>query len=121
MNVLHYGPNPRIGTPPLALFPRGLDPARFNQRLAARRGWVLSSRNSGCDCLLEMKLGFFTELVAPFAENQEGKPRLEFRDHEDLSAGRPRTHELPDVSRPLLDTLRGPPSMHGFKRERKDL
>jgi hypothetical protein len=94
MNILHYGPNPPPGTQPLALFPRGLDPAKFNQRLTARFGWVHSSGYSGSDCLFEMKLDLFIEFAAPFAKNQEAKPRQEFRDHEGVSVARPRTDAI---------------------------
>lgn len=94
MNVLHYGPNPPPGTLSLALFARGLDPAKFDQCLTARFAWVHSSRNSGCDCVFEMKLDLFIEFGAPFAKNQEPKPRQEFRDHEDASVARPRTDAI---------------------------
>jgi hypothetical protein len=99
MNVLDDGPNPPSGTLTLALLPRGLDPAKFNHRLTACFGWIHSSRNSGCDCMFEMKLDLFLEFAALFAKNQEAKARQQFRDHEDASAARPRTDAIAEDKR----------------------
>ena len=93
-NVLYYGPYPPRGTLSLAFFPRGFDPAKFNERLTARFCRVHSSRNSGCDCLFEMKLDLFIKLSAFFAKDQETKSRQQFRGHEDASVARPRTDAI---------------------------
>ena len=58
---------------PLALVPGGLDPAKLDQRLAARFGSAYSSRYSECDCLFEMKLEFFIKFAVLLAKNQEAE------------------------------------------------
>jgi hypothetical protein len=98
-NVLQHRADPPAGTLPLALVPGGLDPAKLDQRLAARFGSAYSSRYSECDCLFEMKLEFFIEFAVLLAKNQEAKARQEFRDHQDASATRPSTDPIAEDKR----------------------
>jgi len=65
----------------LALFSYAFHPAQLDQRQATCFGSAYASGYPARDRLFDMKLEFFVKFGSPLTEEQESKPRQEFRDH----------------------------------------